>query len=359
MITKVFQRSTRAGGTLIIAGTVLSEGKDIQPPDALGVLVSGKSAFGNLKSVWQPLPFDARVAGFRAQIPLPAGGWYRVQIRALRHGTAVATFEVEHVGMGEVFVIAGQSNSANYGEERQTPHAGLAASFDGAGWRPANDPQPGAGGNRGSFIPPFADAMAERFQVPIGIVATGVGGSSVREWLPPGAPVSRLPTITHHVVTTGSNQWAAAGKIFVKFTDRMKQLGPFGFRAVLWHQGESDANQADPQRTLPGDLYRQNMEQLIRDACQAIGWEAPWFVAQVSYHSPIDVASPDIRAAQKALWDAGLALPGPDTDALTGAMREKNGAGIHLSAKGLVEHGRLWVEKVAPWLELQLDKAAP
>jgi hypothetical protein len=131
----------------------------------------------------------------------------------------------------------------------------------------------------------------------------------------------------------------------------MKSLGTNGFRAVLWHQGESDAHQADAERTLPGDLYRQDLEQLIRGSRQIIGWNAPWFVAQVSYHNPRDTASPDIRAAQKAVCDEGLAFSGPDTDTLTGDLREKQGQGIHLSAQGLKAHADLWVKKVGPWLE--------
>ena len=51
-------------------------------------------------------------------------------------------------------------------------------------------------------------------------------------------------------------------------------------------------------RTLPGTLYREYLEKLIRDSRRAIGWDAPWFVAQVSYHVPGDEGSEDIRAAQ-------------------------------------------------------------
>lgn len=104
---------------------------------------------------------------------------------------------------------------------------------------------------------------------------------------------------------------------------------------------------------MPGSLYRQYLEQIIRDSRGVIGWQAPWFVAQVSYHNPSDTSSPDIREAQKAVCDDGLAFPGPDTDTLTGSMREKNGQGIHLSASGLKAHAELWVAKVAAWLEQQ------
>jgi hypothetical protein len=81
-------------------------------------------------------------------------------------------------------------------------------------------------------------------------------------------------------------------------------------------------------------------------------------VAQASYHGPNDAGSPEIRAAQKALWDTGVALEGPDTDTLTGDLRDHNGTGVHLSGKGLLAHGRLWAAKVGPWLERQLGQAA-
>jgi hypothetical protein len=354
---QVVQRSALANGELIVAGNITGESKTPLLPDKLEVRVTGKSPFANVPDKWQPLPYDSRVPAFRGKLILPAGGWYRLEVLALRQGVQVASAVVEHVGVGEIFAVAGQSNSANYGEERQATKSGLVAAFDGNAWRLANDPQPGAGGTKGSFMPPFGDEMAERFHIPVGLVATGIGSTSVREWLPMGTRLTRLPPLTRNVVTNSEGQWESSGKIFEKFTARLKLLGTNGFRAVLWHQGESDAHQADPERTLPGELYRQYLEQLIRDSRRAIGWDAPWFVAQVSYHNPNDTSSPDIRAAQRAVWDDGVALPGPDTDTLTGDLREKNGTGVHLSAKGLKAHAHLWVEKVSSWLEQQLGRA--
>jgi hypothetical protein len=124
----------------------------------------------------------------------------------------------------------------------------------------------------------------------------------------------------------------------------------------LWHQGESDANQKDPTRTLSGTLYEQYLGRLIRDSRKAIGWEAPWFVAQATYHSPAHPDSAEIRAAQRAVCASGLALAGPDTDTLSGEMREHNGGGVHLSGKGLRQHGRLWADTITPWLERQLAR---
>lgn len=292
---------------------------------------------------------------FSTSLSLPAGGWYRAEIRFRNADAILAEAIVEHVGVGEVFVVAGQSNSANHGAERQTTKTGMAATFDGKRWQLCSDPQPGASGSGGSFLPPFGDAMAKRFRVPVGFVACGIGATSIREWLPKGAKFPQPPTLTGRVQQLPSGAWESKGEAFEMFVPRMRQLAPHGFRAVLWHQGESDANQTDPARTLPGNLYREFLAKLIHDSRREIGWTPPWFVAQVSYHVPGDEASADIRAAQAALWKDGVALAGPDSDALKSEWRESGGKGVHFSGAGLREHAARWVEKVAPWMDEQLS----
>jgi hypothetical protein len=47
------------------------------------------------------------------------------------------------------------------------------------------------------------------------------------------------------------------------------------------------------------------------------GWHFPWFVAPAVYHAPDDPACPPIRDAQRSLWQADLAIEGPDTDTVT------------------------------------------
>jgi hypothetical protein len=299
---------------------------------------------------WLPTALQAGTKEFAASLTVPAGGWYAMELRAMKGETVIGAKQVDHVGVGEVFVIAGQSNAANYGEEQQQPKTGMVANFTGSNWQLANDPQPGASGGGGSFIPPFGDAVAERFKVPVGIISCGIGATSVREWLPKGATFPEPPTLEGNVTKLADHSWASNGAAFNMLVGRMKQLGPNGFRAVLWHQGESDANQPDPKRTLNQAQYRKHLEQIIVELRREIGWNAPWFVAQVSYHTPADTSSPQIRAAQKSLWDDKVALEGPDSDALKGDLRQDNGQGVHFSGKGLREHGGRWAEKVGAWL---------
>jgi pimeloyl-ACP methyl ester carboxylesterase len=306
---------------------------------------------------WRKLDGSIQDGVFAATTTAPAGGWYRLDVRAIAEGKPIGHAAVNHVGIGEVFVVAGQSNSANYGAEKQNTKTGRVSAFDGSRWQLANDPISGAKGPFGSFMPPFGDALTKKLGMPVGIVACGVGGTSIREWLPAGTTFPIPPTIETHVRKLDNGLWESKGNLYPVLRDRMKQLGPHGFRAVLWHQGESDANQKDATRTLPGKLYREYMEKLIRSIRQEIGWDAPWFVAQATYHGPHDEGTTDIRAAQASLWKDGIALQGPDTDTLKGPMREKEGKGVHFSGPGLRAHAELWVKKVVPWLEKQMGNA--
>lgn len=312
---QVFQRQSRFRGRIIVSGRVKPE------CDAVMARLNGKSLEGRrLPDEWQPVPLEKSTRSFFAELPVPAGGWYVLQVRAFKGSEVVGKGGVDKVGVGEVFVGAGQSNSTNSGEERTTQTSGMVSSFGGVHWQLADDPQPGVYDKThgGSFWPAFGDAMYARFRVPIGVAATGRGGTSVYAWKP------------------GSD-------LFNWMMLRVCQLGPNGFRAVLWHQGEADVGGKS-------DDYAQNLTGIIRASTTAAGWQFPWFVAQVSYLNPERPSSETTRAAQKKLWDRGIALEGPDTDTLTGSYRDREGKGIHLSRKGLVVHGRMWAEKVGDYL---------
>ncbi len=348
---QVFQRQSKAEGKIVIVCVVeTSERGALTNVDRLEARLTGISATGELPDAWQALPFDGRARRIRAELPVPAGGWYRLTVRLTGGGKDVAVAAVEHVGVGEVFLIAGQSNAANHGEGRQQPKSEWVVAFGNGRWQPANDPQPGASGTNGSFLPAFGDAMAERLRMPIGLVPLAVGSTSVREWLPEGEVMAAPPTTGRNATYTRSNVWASTGALFQRIVGAEKEFGPGGFRAVLWHQGESDSHQP-PDREITPEQYRRYLRKVIEASRVAAGWRVPWFVAQASYHGPDDTRSPELRAAQKSLVTDGLALAGPDTDALGPEFREKNGSGVHFNARGLRQHGELWAECVAAWLD--------
>jgi hypothetical protein len=188
---QVVQRSSPGNGILRIAGELSEE---IPGKDAVieARLVGEKEETG-----WQRIGGSIVGRKLSGSFEAPAGGWRKLEVRVMEAGRVIATASVEHVGVGEVFVIAGQSNSANHGEEKLSPQSGRVASFDGTKWQLAHDPQPGASGNGGSFVPPFADAVVAKEDVPVGIIACGIGATSVREWLLLGICFSSLPHPWH------------------------------------------------------------------------------------------------------------------------------------------------------------------
>ena len=347
---QVFQRQSKASGTIVAAGRAAV---DCERAEAR---VTGESFFGELAGNWQPLTLDREARTLRGELRTPAGGWYRFELRLFAKGDAVADVEIPHVGVGEVFVVAGQSNATNYGEVRQQTRSGMVAAFSAQGWRLADDPQPGVqdGSRNGSFIPSFGDALYEKYRVPIGVAAVGHGSTSVRQWLPKGDRFQPPPTMGKFVHEVGPNEWECDGTLFDGMMKAIGQLGRGGFRALLWHQGESDAHQK-PEYDITAELYAHLLERIIRASRQQAGWDFPWFVAQVSYHSPADPSCPAIREAQKSLWQSGIAFEGPDTDQLTGDDRQNGGRGVHLSDRGLQAHGRLWAAKVGAYLDAVLQ----
>jgi hypothetical protein len=312
---QVVQRSSKTKGKLTVTGR-------IDPASAITSVLGARLVTNEQAGAWQKLTPTFKDAEFMATMDVPAGGWYRLEVRAVAPDKTVMDAAVEHLGVGEVFVVADSSKSSDHGDEKQTTQTSKVTTFDGRRWRLSNEPQAGASGESGSFLLPFGDAMAQRLNVPIGLIACGIGAASVRDWESNGAAYS-------------------------SFVARMKQLGSKGFRAVLWQQGESDAGQQDAT----AKLYRQCLEKLIVDSRSEIGWNAPWMVAQVSYRGPGNEVSQDIRAAQASLWKAGIALEGPDSDALRGSMRDDGGNGLYFSGPGLRELATLWAAKLAPKLE--------
>ncbi len=56
--------------------------------------------------------------------------------------------------------------------------------------------------------------------------------------------MKNLPAIASQVRRVGPGEWECTGELFDGLMKQIDALGPRGCRAVLWHQGESDAGQA-------------------------------------------------------------------------------------------------------------------
>jgi hypothetical protein len=308
---QVFQRQTRTEGCIAIRGRCTVS------CDRLEYRLSGISINGDWQQDWREIQVNAATQAFATLITIPAGGWYRCELRVLKDGKPVAAQIIEHIGVGEVFVVAGQSNSTNNGKETLKPQSGFVSTYSGDGWRPADDPQPGVHDNsfRGSFLPPLGDVLAKHFKVPVGFASTGHGGTSVVQWYPDG-------------------------ELFNWTETRILQLGPQGFRAVLWHQGESDGATSAIE-------YHDRLKAVIEESNRLANWSFPWIVA-------LATGPGGPRDGQQQLWADSIAIAGPDTELLKGENRDDGGKGVHFSRIGPIHHGEAWAEKIIPWIEVQL-----
>ncbi len=307
---QVFQRTSETSGPLRIAVTA----KD--PAQSIEYCLTGESTSGKLPEDWIALEKKAGAAQSEATVETPAGGWYRLEVRTVAGGGEEQTAAVERFGIGDIFIGAGQSNSTSCGEVPTETQTGLVANFTGKEWRLANDPQLGTadqgkkGCKGGSFYPAFGDTLASDLGVPIGVAPTGCTGTSVKYWQP-------------------------GGDLFKRLVQRMDELGEQGFRAVLWHQGETDVE-------MDGDTYFKLLKKVITTSREKAGWDAPWIVAQATYPDKPD--DHPIREAQARIWSEGIAHEGPDTDQL--GRKYRDSTAVHFNPEGLDAHGKLWATKV-------------
>jgi len=260
------------------------------------------------------------------KLTLPAG-WYQLEFRAMKAGTAVATGTVERVGVGEVFVTCGQSNSANYGNPQQKAHDDRVSScnFQNGLWQHGDDPQPGASGGGGSPWALLGDLLAKKFDVPVGFICLGVGSTAVSFWTPPGKGYKRLK-------------------------QALQLTGVNGCRAVLWHQGESDSIAGTS-----AENYAKMLGEAIAQSRTDAGWGVPWGVALASFH-PAPEATAERQAAvvsgqQKVITIVPGVFQGPETDSFH--TRGWLAGTVHFNAQGLAAHAQGWAEALAPLMQKQ------
>ena len=273
--------------------------------------------------------------GWAGRIEACAGGWYVLELCA---GGAVRTTPVR-VGVGETFVVAGQSNASFSGGPPLTPQDDRVVKLEEGAWKLGADPRnaenPETGG---SPWPLLGDMLAQSLQMPIGFVNMARGGSPTSWWMPPDAdPVP------------GINTEPNEGSLFGRLPRAVRSLEPPGPRLLLWHQGESDGQQG-----LSAEEHARRLTVMMQTLDRQVGRHVTWMVAQAAYL----VSSPpenhaQIRAGQQLLWERGLAMQGPCTDDLTGPLYRRDGA--HFTDLGVRVHAHRWFAML--WTQLYAQPA--
>ena len=316
---QVFQRNAEECAEIRVVGTVPANATLVEAKAELGAGRRGKAVDWTVVAQGTQLREDK----FSGSLRLETGGWYTLTVRfrkAADDATSLAEAKVENVGVGDIFITAGQSNSVNYGNPRQKSMESLSVYFDGKKYTPAADPIPDACGDGGTPWPILGDMLSRTTRAPVCFRSATVNWLRVREWVP----------------------GAGSGNV-ERLVERAKWFGPDGFRAVLWVQGEADAGRPD---FTPAEQYEREARTMIEFSRQQLGWPVDWFVAGTCYCPPQGendwkAGMTAVLHAQQALWNKGIAHRGPDTNDLVGSTDYRHD-GIHFGPRGLLIHAERW-----------------
>jgi hypothetical protein len=275
-------------------------------------------------------------------VVLLKGGWYSFVFEFHSINGDILTEEVSHVGVGEVFLVAGQSNAQLEGPAPKDDRV-VAALFDGGReGRPdfislnTTEHQrwvwPSPPGT--SFLGSLGDSLVKRLDVPVLFFNAAAGGTSTGDWWTSAVynepPYFYVDLMLH------------------KFTFDL------GLRGVLWMQGESNSVYQSYNAT--PEIYRDEVYYIVqkmRDTLdfQQFGWVislTSWNKAGADPEAGID---PNPWELRKETRDGQLLLVesdphiflGPDTDILEGlANSTLRSDGTHFTREGFALAGVLW-----------------
>ncbi len=275
-------------------------------------------------------PKNGRFAG----LVTLTGGWYRMYVRALTNAIVISETTVDRMGVGEVFIVAGQSNAAgghtaNPGAsddrvsvvdwyEDDLPEAHLPLTFSQAATNRRMAPF-----NPLHIWGMLGDRLVSRLNVPVLFLGSAYSGTSSEVW---------------RISAQGQNPGGTPGPYLMPYRPISAALDHYvrrtGVRAILWHQGESDNGYRGQQ------AYFDNVKVIIDKTRQQSGFaRLPWVMSRVSYIG--GRTDPAIIAGQNQLIQTvDQVWPGPETDGYTGI--EDRFDGLHFGGNGLNTLTNLW-----------------
>jgi len=314
---QIVQRNALNQGSFPVSGTI-SGATNLARVEARLVVLPGSTNNG-VSTEWMALNIAMPNSSFAGTLTnIAAGGWYRLELRALDADTnELATSTVARVGVGDVFVTAGQSNAGCFGSPAQVPTDERVSSWNiiTKNWQFGKDAQPdnsGGMGQGGSPWPVLGSLLVASNQVPVGFVCLAVGGSALSSWLPGTVSFANLSYV-------------------------LRTLGTNGVRAVLWHQGETDAGSLTPAAT-----YFQMMSNVITQSRGVAGWSVPWGIAEVGYNAGNNLVGQEaVMAGQRrSIYSLPNCFRGARTEDFH--LEGKLSDAVHFNGVGLAEHAQMW-----------------
>lgn len=264
------------------------------------------------------------------------GGWYTLQVRGWLNEGIAAQATVARVGIGEVFVIAGQSNAEgvldygakpslddrvncfNHRVEDNIWDYPYFSSFSHIESSSMIGPK-----GKGSWCwGELGDYLAQRLNVPILFFNASYGGSSSENWY---SSALGLPTKNVFGIPYIGGAPYSSLRITLQFYTSYS-----GVRAVLWEQGEDDSETGE-------DTYYNNVRTIIDKTRTDAGKNLSWVVCRTSLNDFATVhINPNIIKAQNRLISSlSNVFEGPYTDSVQVPRTE----GVHFKNLGGTNDG--------------------
>ncbi|WP_159468682.1 sialate O-acetylesterase [Dyadobacter sp. 3J3] len=251
-------------------------------------------------------------------------GWYTLEVRGSKDGKLVGPPSViSRMGVGEVFIIAGQSNAQgiDYTSPPATDDRVNYIDQDNSVNSVNNPPYPifkkvdskivtmGPRGKGAWCWGILGDLLTKKLNVPVLFINTAWEGTAIKNW-----QESSQGLKTQNSFGFIYPPQMPYGNLRISMQNYGKE---FGVRAILWMQGETDTY---PLATTYDD-YRTRLQALIDKLSADIGGPVTWVIARTSRianDSGASITSPAVIGAQNAVINRifSSAYPGPETDAL-------------------------------------------
>lgn len=191
---------------------------------------------------------------------VPRGGLYRIETALFFTDDKNVRYElrgdmIHHVGVGDIWLIAGQSNATGYAREaaNEGPQLGIHMFRANGRWTLATHPlgettntcySPLLGTRNSGHSPwlAFARWLHAALGFPIGLIPASKGGSSLSEWLR-----------------------SENGYLFENMLQMVNDAGGC-IRGVVWYQGETDTRSYAEANT-----YKERFARFVEDMRSALG----------------------------------------------------------------------------------------
>ena len=236
---------------------------------------------------------------WETELRIPAGGPYRIEGGLDTH-SANGQFRWifrgdvrRHIGVGDLFVMAGQSNAAGYAKDMafDPPQVGVHLFRNCSCWDIAAHPVNEATfagdvanlemGNPG--VSPYVSFGKHFSRVsgrPVGLIATALGGQ----------PISRWDRRTD-------------GALFDRMMSQIRACGS-RVAGILWYQGCSDTHGDQ------ADEYLEKFRRLVEDTRQELGYQVPFFTFQINRAVDADQTNDGWARVRESQRQAARRIPG-------------------------------------------------